>query len=130
MTAAKHKGGPGNAFAPTDAQRSQVEAMAAYGIPQADIARVLEISVPTLVTHFREEIDTGATKANAKVAQSLFKKATGDGPQAVTAAIFWAKTRMGWRETITLAGDADNPVSFVLRLPSKAETTEAWLKQE
>lgn len=29
-----------------------------------------------------------------------------------------------------LSNDADNPVSFVLRLPSKAENTEAWLKQE
>lgn len=35
------------------------------------------------------------------MAQSLFfRKATGDGPQSVTAAIFWAKTRMGWKETV------------------------------
>jgi len=33
------------------------------------------------------------------VAEFLFRKATTDGPQCVTAAIFWMKTRGGWRET-------------------------------
>lgn len=36
--------------------------------------------------------------ANAKVAESLFRMAT--QKMNVTAAIFWAKTRMGWRERI------------------------------
>jgi hypothetical protein len=31
----------------------------------------------------------GGAKANTKVAESLFRKATGDGPQSVAAAIFW-----------------------------------------
>jgi hypothetical protein len=33
------------------------------------------------------------------VAESLFRKATTDGAQSVTAAIFWLKTRGGWRES-------------------------------
>ena len=36
-------------------------------------------------------------QATAKVAES--RKATSDGPQSVTAAIFWLKTKGGWRET-------------------------------
>jgi hypothetical protein len=32
------------------------------------------------------------------VAEFIFRKATTEGPQAVTAAIFWLKTRGGWRE--------------------------------
>jgi len=32
------------------------------------------------------------------VAESLFRKATGEGSQSVTAAIFWLKTKGGWRE--------------------------------
>ena len=32
------------------------------------------------------------------MAESLFRKATGDHRQAVTAAIFWLKTRAGWKE--------------------------------
>jgi hypothetical protein len=44
-------------------------------------------------------LDTGHIKATAKVAEFLFRKATTDGSQAVTAAIFWLKTRGGWKET-------------------------------
>jgi hypothetical protein len=87
------------AHRPDPATRRQVEAMAAYGVPEADIARVLTIDAKTLRKHYREELDTGHVKATAKVAEFLFRKATNDGPQCVTAAIFWMKTRGGWRET-------------------------------
>ena len=54
------------------------------------------MSRTTLLKHFREELDNGATKANVKVVAALFKMATsGDCPAAT---IFWCKTRLGWRE--------------------------------
>jgi hypothetical protein len=84
---------------PDPLQRRQVEAMAAFGVPELNIARVVGIDAKTLRKHYREELDTGQTKATAKVAESLFRKATSEGPQSVTAAIFWLKTRGGWRET-------------------------------
>ena len=90
-------------FCPSDEQRRTVEAMVSYGIPQADIARVVGINDDTLRKHFREEIDTGVARANTRVAQYLFEQATGqrgDSGAAVTAAIFWAKTRMRWKETL------------------------------
>ena len=34
----------------------------------------------TLRKHYRDELDTGQVKASAKVAESLFRKAVGDGP--------------------------------------------------
>ena len=83
---------------PDPAGRRQVEAMAAYGVPEGDVARVLGIDAKTLRKHYREELDTGQIKAAAKVAESLFRKATTDGPQSVTAAIFWLKTRAHWKE--------------------------------
>jgi hypothetical protein len=96
-------------FEPTDRQRGQVEAMARYGIPQLEIARAIGITQPTLHRHFREELDTGATKANTQVGEVLFATIIGstipgrtpitDGRARVAAAIFWAKTRMNWRET-------------------------------
>jgi hypothetical protein len=85
-------------FKPTDEHRQQVDAMAAYGVPETAIARVLGISPMTLRKYFKEELATAHVKANSAVAQSLYRKAIGDGPQSVTAAIFWCKTRMGWRE--------------------------------
>jgi hypothetical protein len=78
----------------------QVEAMAAYGVPEKDIACVIDIDPKTLRKHYRRELDTGAIKANSKIAESLYKKALGDGAQSVTAAIFWLKTRAQWKETV------------------------------
>ena len=85
-------------FEPTDAQRRQVDALAAYGVPEHAIAKVIGCDPKTLRKYFREELDTAHVKANSAVAQSLFKKATSDGSQSVTAAIFWLKTRAGWKE--------------------------------
>jgi hypothetical protein len=90
---------------PTQKTRAQVEALAAFGIPQPDIAAMFEITEKTLRKHYRVELDYGGVKANAKVAQNLFAFASGSkGTEKgqVTAAIFWAKTRMGWRETVDL----------------------------
>ncbi|MGD9713461.1 MAG: hypothetical protein AB7V46_15550 [Thermomicrobiales bacterium] len=80
---------------PDDAKRRQVEAMAAYGIPEADIARVVAIDPKTLRKHYREELDLGQTKANAQVAGFLFNSARNGN---VTAQIFWLKTRASWKE--------------------------------
>jgi hypothetical protein len=91
---------------PTDAARKQVEAMAAYGIPEWDIARVLGIDKNTLRKYYRDELDTGHIKANTKVAQNLFRIATGEGREAVVAAIFWLKTRARW----SAAPDVATPV--------------------
>ena len=59
--------------------------------------------------HCGIELDTGATRANSKVADFLFygicggtsKPAFKDERARVTAAIFWMKTRGGWSETST-----------------------------
>jgi hypothetical protein len=84
------------AHKPDPALRRQVEAMAAYGIPEADISRVVHVDPKTLRKHYREELDLGETKANAQVAGYLFNAAKGGN---VTAQIFWLKTRAKWRET-------------------------------
>jgi hypothetical protein len=99
---------------PGEFQRRQVEAMAGYGVPETDIARVVGIDPKTLRRHYRDELSTGHIKAAAKVAESLFRKATSDGPQSVTAAIFWLKTRVGWKETTTheIAGRDGGPIEM------------------
>ena len=99
--APKKKRGPGQPpHAPTSQQRKMVESMSAYGIPQDDISKVIGISIDTLAKHYREELDTATAKANAKVAETLYRQATNaDNPRSATAAIFWLKTRGGWKET-------------------------------
>ena len=50
-------------WTPTDAQRRQAETMAAYGIPEADIARVLGVSKPTLRKHCGTDTTDAGKKA-------------------------------------------------------------------
>ena len=89
--------------------------MAAYGVAETDIARVIGIDPKTLRKHYREELDVGAIKANSKIAESLYRKALGDGAQSVTAAIFWLKTRARWKETTghELTGVDGGPIRVV-----------------
>jgi hypothetical protein len=94
---------------PTKEQRDNVEALTGYGIPHEEICRLVinprtgrPIDDKTLRRHFRCELETGYVKANAKVAQSLYHQATGGGDwtKAIpSCAIWWSKTRMGWKET-------------------------------
>ena len=114
----------GKKHQPSGKTRSEVAALASFGIPQQDIAKYIGISVPTLSKHYPEEIASSAIKANAEVGKYLFSLASGQALKAgashgdcKTAAMFWAKTRMGWREThnlehkggiqITLESDAE-----------------------
>ena len=94
-------------FKPTAAERKLVEQMTAVGIPQESQCLVVRdgIDEKTLRKHFRRELDTSATKANAKVAQTLFSKAMGG---ATPALIWWTKTRMKWseRQEVEHTGDA------------------------
>jgi hypothetical protein len=83
---------------PTEKDRKIVETMTSHGIPPLDIARVIGISGATLYKHYAYELETGHTKANSMVAQSLYQKALGNGNGAVAACIFWLKVRAGWVE--------------------------------
>ena len=83
-------------FEPTQEQRRMARAMAGLGLPQEQIALLLEIDAKTLRKHLRDELDRGMAEANVKIAQSLFNMATTGG--SVAAAIFWMKARAGWRE--------------------------------
>ena len=87
------------AHEPTPMTRRNVEALAGYGVPEVDIAGVIGIDPKTLRKHYPQELRYGHVKANAKVAENLFRKATGDGRESVIAAIFWMKTRAQWKET-------------------------------
>ena len=92
--------------APTEKTRAEVAALYSYGIPQQEIARFIGIDTKTLSKHYREELDVAQVKAHAAVGRFLYQNATGgtlkDGAShsdCVRAAMFWAKTRMGWKET-------------------------------
>lgn len=110
---------------PTAQTRQNVEAMTGCGIGQTDIATVLDIDEKTLRRHYRDELDKGVTKANARVAAALFNKALGPGKEGVTAAIFWLKTRAGWKDTTRLehSGPDGGPIE-TLEKPNLSGLTQ------
>ena len=106
-------------YVPTEEGRRIVEGMSAAGITQEGIARVMQISVETLVKYYREELDTALDKALVQVAGSLFKKAVSDDhPNAAACAMFFLKTRGRWRETneTVLSGPDSKAPAFVMNV--------------
>lgn len=126
-----------NAHTPTDKTRGEVGALSSYGITEAEIARYLGIDPKTLRKYYREELDTAHIKRNAVVGNFLFNAASGramasDGAtyrDCLTSAIFWAKTRMGWRETANLDhtssdGTMSGPTKILLISPPDDNTAD------
>jgi len=96
---------------------AKVEALSGFGIPPADIAIALGVEIDELTSEYQAELQGGAIKANARVAESLFRKATGEGRESVIAAIFWLKTRARWKETHAqehVGSRKDEPVKFIV----------------
>lgn len=119
-------------FEPSPELRKQVEVLAAF-LTQEEICKLVinpqtgaPIALHTLLKVFRAELDNGVAKANAKVGESLFFQAVGspavfdakgnevrkEQPRVVSAAIFWAKARMGWSEKnrLELTGKDGGPI--------------------
>ena len=104
-------------FEPTQDQRSQVKLMKALGIPEERICKTVTnprtskpVAPMTLARAFAPELASGATEFHARVGNFILcailgkKPALGDAIKSeqvrMTAAIFYAKTKMGWKETV------------------------------
>jgi hypothetical protein len=98
---------------PSEEQRKRVKALSAVGIPQEQIARQIGVRSPkTLRKHFREELDRGATDANAAVAGALYNKAVVD--RDTGAMKFWLMCRGGWRPGPIFESGATQPPPFIV----------------
>jgi hypothetical protein len=95
---------------------SRVEALVGLGLSALDIARLFDLDRELVERVFARELAAGQIKANARVAESLYRKAVGDGRQSVTAAIFWLKARGRWKETIAneVTHDIGDPLQMLL----------------
>jgi len=113
---------------PTDKIRAEVTALKSFGIPVAEIAAYVGIDEKTLRKYYRPELDTAEPKANAQVGRFLYNAASGKAldhgasySDCVRAAMFWAKTRMQWRETnhtdITSSDGSMSPTQIEIKAP-------------
>ena len=96
---------------PTPDERRLVEHYVSLGYTQEQIGSLMGKSVDSLDRHCRKELDTGALKVNAQIGGKLFQKAMGGDTAAL---IFWAKTRLGWRESSNMNITTDKEVTINL----------------
>ena len=89
----------GKKHIPTEESQKLVKALASVGITYEDIASKLDISSDCLVTHYKKELADGRIDANAQIGKGLFEQAKSGN---TAAAIFWLKTRAGWKETVNV----------------------------
>jgi len=106
---------------PTDKTRAEIIALRSYGVPIKEVAAYIGIDDKTLYKYYKDELDNSAIKANANVGKFLYQAASGQAlttgasySDCVRAAMFWAKTRMGWKETnVQEVKMADEPIAKV-----------------
>lgn len=119
---------------PTEKTRAEIIALRSYGVPIKEVAAYIGIDDKTLYKYYRDELENSAIKANANVGKFLYQAASGqslkDGAthsDCVRAAMFWAKTRMGWKETNVQEHTGANGTSLI---PSAKQMTTDELKAE
>jgi len=122
---------PRNPHNPSPQNRAEVSALKSFGVAQSDIANYIGVDEKTLRKHYRDELDNAQTKADATVAKFLYNAASGKALESgashadcVRAAMFWAKTRMKWRETDNEAQGNGNPITINVVDPNDASTSD------
>src|SRR3954451_10278121 len=94
------------AFAVTEELQQKVKTLAARGVPQEDIAKIIGCAPQTLRRRFRQELSSGAAEANVAVAGFLFNAAKAGN---VAAQKFWTKTMgKGGKSAAKSAREANN----------------------
>lgn len=103
------------AFAPSRAQREAVKTASGAGVADHYIALLildrssgLPISETTLKKHFRLELSQGRADAHLNVGKAILDQAKAGN---MTAAIWYSKTQMGWRETQPIPAASADPSS-------------------
>ena len=119
---------------PTDKIRAEIVALRSYGVPIKEVAAYIGIDDKTMYKYYRPELEQSAMKANANVGKFLYQAASGQAlttgatsSDCVRAAMFWAKTRMGWKETNVQEHTGANGKPLI---PSAKEMTTDELKAE
>lgn len=74
----------------------KVEHLAALGMTQEDVGKILGVSLDTIYKHYNDSFGKGKAVARAKVANKLFEKAMSGDSASI---FFYLKTQAGWRET-------------------------------
>lgn len=77
----------------TDYTRNQVKLMVACGLPNYQIAKIMQIDQKTLRKHYENELDIGHDDLIGKVGMKLIMTALSDKPNALSAQQFFLSRR-------------------------------------
>jgi len=81
-------------YNPTDDDYKKVEEMVLIGLDQHTIAKIMGVSIGTLVKYYKATLETAREQRTAKVAGVAYEMAvSGQSPSMTT---FWLKTQAGW----------------------------------
>lgn len=81
-------------YNPTDDDYKKVEEMVLIGLDQHTIAKIMGVSIGTLVKYYKATLETAREQRTAKVAGVAYEMAiSGESPSMTT---FWLKTQAGW----------------------------------
>jgi len=81
-------------YSPTDDDYKKVEEMVLIGLDQHTIAKIMGVSIGTLVKYYKATLETARETRTAKVAGVAYEMAvSGQSPSMTT---FWLKTQAGW----------------------------------
>ena len=109
----------------TEVNRKIIMGLAKQGHSLDRIADIAQVSKTYLKTHYANEIKNGREIANALVTENIYQQAMKDSPAAMPAAMFIAKTRMGWKEE---RGD-ENRSNIIFDFSSLTYEERAALKE-
>ena len=89
----------------TKEKQRDILLLASYGVTHEAIAQHVGIDKKTLYKYYREDLDNAKLNAHSAVGKFLFEAASGmaleNGAKhsdCIRAAMFYAKTQMGWKE--------------------------------
>jgi len=81
-------------YSPTDDDYKKVEEMVLIGLDQHTIAKIMGVSIGTLVKYYKATLETAREQRTARVAGVAYEMAvSGQSPSMTT---FWLKTQAGW----------------------------------
>jgi transposase len=81
-------------YDPTDDDYKKVEEMVLIGLDQHTIAKIMGVSIGTLVKYYKATLETAREQRTARVAGVAYEMAvSGQSPSMTT---FWLKTQAGW----------------------------------
>lgn len=122
-------------FMPTATDRVFVTLAASQGYSAAVIGSLLRwetggISVPTMLKHFKAELELGRTQANMTSAMRMYQFQTNPDPKvALRATMFWLERRdpLRWspKHVGQSAGDTGRSATLVLDTPPQGVTVDS-----